>query len=158
MTTGAELRLRREALGWSRQQLVDKIKHDGGLITHSRLAAIELGRTPGPLEIDILERMLGLRKTDEEKAVAENHAVELPDDWDGEVKLTEWCGLTDGDLVKVEGELRATFHFNFYYRSATQEYVQVTGGRKGHMRIRCFKPDRIRTLKGKPVAPTQSNA
>lgn len=69
--------------------------------------------------------------------------------FDNEETTSFYGSIKHGDDCKVAGEVRAKFKFVRYYKSDTQEYVEVRGGKSGHVRTRCFKPDLLRTMKGK---------
>jgi hypothetical protein len=69
--------------------------------------------------------------------------------FDNEEVESFYGSIKHGDDCKISGQQRAKFTFVRYYKSDTQEYVEVRGGKSGHVRTRCFKPDLLRTMKGK---------
>lgn len=79
--------------------------------------------------------------------------LEGDDDWDAEVKLSEWQGLKGphkvgdqhvaGTTVKVDGIDRKKFEFLHYYRSSSQEYVAVRGPLPKRGNNRYIEPKRI---------------
>ena len=160
---GGDVRARREALGLSRPQLVDRLQNASiSRLTVGRLAGIECRKDEIPAsEVPAYRAALGLSADESEADEPEDELVvgngtkvygKRPS-WappDAEV-LFEWNGLRVGSLFKVEGEPRATFEFRMYYRDSHQEYVECWGGKRSHEKRRWFRPERLRTLRGRRI-------
>lgn len=130
---GSEIVRAREKLGWTRAQLAEK----SGL-PYTRVATLERyspvsgGRGFQAGEEAALRAALN-------GALGASEASSLPagDDWEQEVvRLVEWEGLREGDVVRLEGDRRsrAEYRFGFYFRSPAQEYVQLYSTRNGNGR------------------------
>lgn len=147
----------RKILGISRKDLAHALGWP-----QSRVWSIEKGRRdPTPEEEDELLKVLGdvapiepddqstdgIEPTTGEQKELDGDAIlrrrriekETPE---GAIRLLDWNGIANGDLVKVKGE-QGTFRFWFHHKDETQEYVEVIGGKGGHMQRRSFSPDRI---------------
>ena len=161
---GKDVRQRREELQLSRPQLVDRLLNASiGRMTVGILAGIEVRSDEiRAAEVPLYQRALGLDQDGNELETPEDepdnrtgfsqHSVRKPGWLDpaGEWQ-PEWCGLKPGTIIKVEGCPRAYFEFRYYYRDSKQEFVSCYGGKRGHEKQRYFRPERIRTSRGRKV-------
>ena len=154
---GSDIRKRREELGLSRPQLVDRLLGASiGRMTVGILAGIEVRsdeiRTS---EVPIWYRALGLESDGTEPVVR----VDEPPPVKGKAKLNgkrppwlkddetivhEWAGLSPGSIFTVEGLPRQRFEFVYYLESPREVYVQGIGGKSGHRLCRQFRPEKVR--------------
>ena len=158
---GGDVRTAREKLGWTRPQLlaaVDALQNASEIrLTIGRLAGIECRKEDlvDP-EASILATALRLESATVDFEIEEHQNGEprkgfLPFQEEGDLILTEWNGLKEGHLFKVEGCPRAKFHFLFYFKNEREEYVKCHGGKAGHDITRFFKPERLRTMRGRKL-------
>lgn len=136
---GAAVRAAREAVGWSRKDLVALTG-----ISEAKIARIELKGTGTQEELDAvraaLRNQLGVavgatdapipnppkkREPKVEPAPTNSPSLtgHLPD---GARRYTEWNGLKRGDLFQIRGE-RGRFRFVYYHEDDHQRYVECSG-------------------------------
>lgn len=140
--TPEEIVEKRSALGWTRKRFADEL----GVTTHVAWRFEHQGARD-ETELANIRRVLesdGSTDTDAE-------GYEDPDaEWTGEtVDTDQWRGLKKGDVCKVydkELEKGKPARFVRYFRSETQEYVEVYSERGG---TRCVTPNRIRDAAGR---------
>lgn len=153
---GGDIRAAREKRGWTRPKLLQALQNASDIpMTIGRLAGIEVRRDElEDPEASAFATALGLEPDTVDFEIVEHVNGEprkglVPWQKEGDLILTEWNGLKAGDLFKVEGCPRAKFEFVFYFKNEREEYVQCAGGKSGHRLTRQFKPERLRTLRGK---------
>jgi hypothetical protein len=160
---GADVRRRREELQLSRPQLVDRLRGASiSRMTVGILAGIEVRSDEIRVsEVSIWQRALGLstdgseaEEPPNERPAGNGHRqVSKRPVWapaEAEIRF-EWCGLKSGDIIRVEGCPRAYFEFRFFYRDDHQEFVEVYGGKRSHEKVRAFRPERLRTTRGRRI-------
>jgi len=158
---GKDVRSRREALGLSRPELVQRLLGASvGRMTVGILAGIEVRSDEiRSSEVASYRTALGLSadgSEPEDEQPSSNGKRPVPTKrpvWappEAEI-LFEWNGLKAGDYFKVDGQLRATFEFRFYYNDGIVEYIECYGGKRSHEKKRWFKPERLRTLRGRRI-------
>lgn len=133
----------RKALGWTRKRFADEL----GVTTHVAWRF----EHQGPKDDAELERIRTVLETDGSTDDAPGYDDSNDDiEWTGEViDTTEWRGLKKGDVCKVYDqklEKGRPARFQRYYRSETQEYVEVYSEKGG---TRCVTPNRIRDAAGR---------
>lgn len=160
---GSDIRRRREELQLSRPQLVGRLQAvlstSDSRMTVGILAGIEVRRSEiRPSEVPLYQRALGLAAdgSEVEEPEAEpsrnGHRVrKFPAGVDPTLVEFEWCGLKPGDIIKVEGCPRAYFEFRCYVADQEHPYVECYGGKRSHEKKRFFRPERIRTTRGRRV-------
>lgn len=143
----------------TRTEVLEALRASGydGPVSYTKLKLEELlgERTAGPqapvtnAEVEQAHRDLEEAEKPGRTKVRGRNAVVTAVPFDNEETTSFYGSIKHGDDCKISGEVRAKFKFVRYYKSDTQEYVEVRGGKSGHVRTRCFKPDLLRTMKGK---------
>lgn len=138
--TPAEIVSAREALGWTRKRFADEL----GVTTHVAWRFEHQG-PKDETELALIKRVL---ETDGSTEDAPGY--EDDEEWTGEtIDTDKWRGVKKGDVVKVYDqalEKSKPARFVRYFRSETQEYVEVYSERGG---TRCVTPNRIRDAAGR---------
>lgn len=147
---GDQFRQGREAAGWSRGDLSDVCG-----ISVAKIARVELKGTGTDEEIkairDALKIALGEVLVGGDPEPAEPAPTQSPaiTGFIGDaVRVTEWNGLSRGDIVKIKGE-DGNFRFLFYHQDDHQQYVEVSGPLVRYRdavrgtRLRSIRPERI---------------
>lgn len=150
---GSKFRAGREAAGLSRGDISGMTN-----ISVAKIARIELKGTGTDAELDSYRDALKIALGE----VVENSGSEpkkpIPTSsppltgfvGNGAVRLTEWNGIRNGDIVKISGE-DGNFKFLFFHQDDHQSYVEVSGPLVRYRdslrgtRLRSIRPERIKT-------------
>lgn len=138
--TPEEIVAAKEALGWTRKRFAEEL----GVTTHVAWRF----EHHGPKNEEELANIKRVLESDGSTEDAEGY--EDDEEWTGvTIDADHWRGLKKGDVCKVfdkDLEKAKPARFVRYFRSETQEYVEVYSERGG---TRCVTPNRIRDAAGR---------
>lgn len=140
MISGFDYRALRESLGLKRPDIAER----AGLSV-AVIARIETTGKIKPVEHEAMRKAFPAKQA----ADGEPAQPRIIDDAPSTLhhRTREWNGLVTGDKCKVSGTTRSRWEFVAYCTSPNgAEYVEVKGGKAGHVLLRAFAPERVTTI------------